>query len=103
MRTAFETDLAETCAKRNTNVGLLAYSPLAGGALSGKYNSAPAAELANARFNLFTGFMERFNKSLAREAVAAYVKLAKSAGYAGPREGSGEGGQNNKKLSRCKA
>ena len=30
VRTAFETDLAETCAQRQCNVGLLAYSPLAG-------------------------------------------------------------------------
>jgi aryl-alcohol dehydrogenase-like predicted oxidoreductase len=39
------------------NVSLLAYSPIAGGALSGKYlnNDAPA----NARFNLFKGYMNR--------------------------------------------
>ncbi len=37
VRSGFETDLAEACAKRNCNVGLLAYSPLAGGVLSGKY------------------------------------------------------------------
>ena len=30
VRTAYETDLAETCAPRQCNVGLLAYSPLAG-------------------------------------------------------------------------
>ncbi len=36
VRGAFETDLAEVCAPRQCNVGLLAYSPLAGGALSGK-------------------------------------------------------------------
>ena len=30
VRGAFETDLAETCSPRNANVGLLAYSPLAG-------------------------------------------------------------------------
>lgn len=37
VRSAFETDLAETCSEANCNIGLLAYSPLAGGALSGKY------------------------------------------------------------------
>ncbi len=31
VRGPFETDLAETCAQRQCNVGLLAYSPLAGG------------------------------------------------------------------------
>ena len=35
VRTAFETDLAETCSPKNANVGLLAYSPLAGGVLTG--------------------------------------------------------------------
>ena len=35
VRTAFETDLCETCSPKNANVGLLAYSPLAGGVLSG--------------------------------------------------------------------
>ena len=35
VRGAYETDLAETCAAHNGDVGLLAYSPLAGGVLSG--------------------------------------------------------------------
>ena len=76
-RGAFETDLAETCSPRNGNVGLLAYSPLAGGALTGKYRDGKAGGAGkNARFNLFAGYMERYNKSLAREAVAAYCDIA---------------------------
>jgi len=56
------------------NVGLLAYSPLAGGSLSGKYvDKTPEG----ARFSLFPGYMERFNKSLAKDAVAEYVEVAK--------------------------
>lgn len=39
---SFETELAEACAPRNYNVGLLPWSPLAGGALSGA-PSAPNA------------------------------------------------------------
>lgn len=40
------------CAPRQANVGLLAYSPLAGGALSGKYtDKAPEG----ARFTIFPG------------------------------------------------
>lgn len=39
VRTAFETDLCETCSPKNANVGLLAYSPLAGGVLSGGWSS----------------------------------------------------------------
>lgn len=58
MRSAFETDLAEACAPRQCNVGLLAYSPLAGGALSGKYIKGSQGH-EKARFNIFPGYMER--------------------------------------------
>jgi aryl-alcohol dehydrogenase-like predicted oxidoreductase len=40
----FEDDLAECC--RREKVGLLAYSPLAGGVLTGKYNQGPIPEKA---------------------------------------------------------
>jgi aryl-alcohol dehydrogenase-like predicted oxidoreductase len=74
-RTNFETDLAEVCSPRHTNVGLLAYSPLAGGSLSGKYvDGTPEG----ARFTLFPGYMDRFNKSLAKDAVAEYVAVRTS-------------------------
>lgn len=53
-RGPFDTDLAEVCAPRQCNVGLLAYSPLAGGALSGKYVQG-GDNLPNARFNMFPG------------------------------------------------
>lgn len=77
VRTPFETDLAEVCSPRNADVGLLAYSPLAGGSLSGKYvETTPEG----ARFTLFPGYMERFNKSLAKEAVAEYVRVAAAHG-----------------------
>lgn len=81
VRTAFETDLAEVCAPRQCNVGLLAYSPLAGGALTGKYIGAGSDERTKkSRFNLFPGYMARYNKSLAQEAVAAYVDVANKHG-----------------------
>ena len=80
VRGQFETDLAEVCAPRQGNVGLLAYSPLAGGALSGKYNTNTpgydAAALAKARFSLFQGYMARYQQSLVREAVDEYGKVA---------------------------
>lgn len=76
-RVLFETDLAEACAVTNHNIGLLAYSPLAGGSLTGKYQTGGPKE---SRFNLFPGYMERFNKSLAREAIAEYSKLAEDNG-----------------------
>jgi aryl-alcohol dehydrogenase-like predicted oxidoreductase len=77
-RGGFETDLAEMC--RRTDVSLLAYSPLAGGALSNKYATMSADQLKNARFNMFEGYMKRYNDSLAREAVAEYARIAKEAG-----------------------
>lgn len=57
-------DLVEVCLPQNCNVGLLAYSPLAGGSLSGKYLNSEKS--VNGRFNLFPGYMARYNKSLAR-------------------------------------
>ena len=56
-RGPFETNLSEVCSKRNCNVGLLAYSPLAGGSLSGKYNEG---DVEGARLSLFPGYMSRF-------------------------------------------
>ena len=59
-------------------VGLLAYSPLAFGALSGKYLNNQKPE--GARLTLF----ERFNRYLnpqATEATEAYVNLAKKRGF----------------------
>lgn len=80
VRGAFETDLAEVCAPRQGNVGLLAYSPLAGGALSGKYiqgsTTAGGEDISKSRFNLFQGYMQRYTKSLAREATEQYVEVA---------------------------
>ena len=53
VRAAIETDMLEVLAPRQLNVGLLAYSPLAGGSLTGKYAAGKADP--NARFNLFPG------------------------------------------------
>ncbi|XRB12815.1 aldo-keto reductase [Pseudoscourfieldia marina] len=84
VRSSYETDLAEVCAPRNCNVSLLAYSPLAGGSLSGKYCDVddPATNplTKNARFSLFPGYMERFQKSRAMEAARKYADLARRYG-----------------------
>ncbi|PNG99507.1 Protein tas, partial [Tetrabaena socialis] len=74
VRVPFETDLAETC--RHHHVSLLAYSPLAGGMLSAKYNHRSDAELQSARFNLFPGYMARYKMSAVQEAVGEYEKVA---------------------------
>eukprot|EP00242_Pyramimonas_sp_CCMP2087_P011758 CAMPEP_0198200536 /NCGR_PEP_ID=MMETSP1445-20131203/3543_1 /TAXON_ID=36898 /ORGANISM="Pyramimonas sp., Strain CCMP2087" /LENGTH=367 /DNA_ID=CAMNT_0043870643 /DNA_START=271 /DNA_END=1374 /DNA_ORIENTATION=- len=77
---AFETDLAEACAPRNYNVGLLPWSPLAGGALTGKYLDGIHNAPANARFQKYPKFMSRFQSELSAAAVAKYAKIAKEAG-----------------------
>ena len=71
VRSAFETDLAEVCAPRQCNVGLLAYSPLAGGALSGKYIAGGKGH-EKSRFNIFPGYMER---CVMRACAAAALEL----------------------------
>jgi aryl-alcohol dehydrogenase-like predicted oxidoreductase len=58
-------------------IGLLAYSPLAFGHLTGKYlNDKPA----NARFTRFPQFGPRYGKPNVKPAVAAYAELAASRG-----------------------
>lgn len=58
-------------------VGLLAYSPLAFGALSGKYLNGARPE--GARLTLFTRF-QRYLNPLAENATEAYVNLARDNG-----------------------
>uniref|UniRef100_A0A7S0HUD1 NADP-dependent oxidoreductase domain-containing protein n=1 Tax=Hanusia phi TaxID=3032 RepID=A0A7S0HUD1_9CRYP len=80
-RVDFETDLDEVCAPNNCNVGLLAYSPLAGGILSGKYtDKADPEESKKWRLNLFEGYMARFMQSSAKKAADDYAALAQKFG-----------------------
>ncbi|AFZ10354.1 NADP-dependent oxidoreductase domain protein [Oscillatoria nigro-viridis PCC 7112] len=67
----FHLNLAETC--RFKNVGLMAYSPLGFGLLTGKYlNGIPE----NSRLALFAGFGQRYDKTNLNDAVKAYVEIA---------------------------
>lgn len=67
----FDSALAEACYREN--IGLLAYSPLGFGYLSGKYvNEKPE----NTRISLFPNFGQRYHKPNVSEAVAAYVEIA---------------------------
>ncbi len=67
----FDSALAE--AVYYENIGLLAYSPLGFGFLTGKYiNGKPE----KARATLFQGFGQRYFKPNVQEAVAAYVEIA---------------------------
>lgn len=58
-------------------VGLLAYSPLAFGHLTGKYVENPQAK---GRVTMFLGYAQRYKKPGVFPAAAAYAKLAKAHG-----------------------
>jgi aryl-alcohol dehydrogenase-like predicted oxidoreductase len=59
------------------NVGLLAYSPLAFGHLTGKYIDDPAAR---GRVTMFLGYAQRYKKPNVPIASAAYTALARQHG-----------------------
>ncbi|NRR90041.1 aldo/keto reductase [Winogradskyella undariae] len=67
----FEGDMAEVAHREN--IGLLAYSPMAFGVLSGKYIKGTAAD--DARLKLFPRF-SRYNSVQATEATKRYLKIA---------------------------
>ena len=67
----FEVDLAEV--SHRENIGLLAYSPMAFGVLSGKY--IKGTDKDNARLNLFPRF-SRYSSPQATEAAKRYLKIA---------------------------
>jgi len=75
VRKDYEAGLSEAC--YHHNVGLLPYSPLAGGILTGKYREKTPKD---ARLNLFPGFMDRYRSSLNEEAANAYGDIAVEAG-----------------------
>lgn len=74
---AFELGLHEMCHREQ--VGLLAYSPLAFGLLSGKYLATPQAA---GRMTLFPAFGRRYEKPNVPLAVAEYAALANTHGLA---------------------
>ncbi|MFT5626840.1 MAG: aryl-alcohol dehydrogenase-like predicted oxidoreductase [Glaciecola sp.] len=67
----FEGDMAEIAIREE--IGLLAYSPMAFGVLSGKYIKGTAAD--NARLKLFPRFA-RYSGDKATEATKRYMKIA---------------------------
>ncbi|WP_280563660.1 NADP(H)-dependent aldo-keto reductase [Chromohalobacter sp. 48-RD10] len=72
---SFEVGLAEIAHRED--VGLLAYSPLAFGALTGKY--LDGARPPQGRLTLFERF-KRYTSDLAEEAIGAYVGIAREHG-----------------------
>jgi aryl-alcohol dehydrogenase-like predicted oxidoreductase len=75
MNRSFETGLAEIC--HHLQVGLLAYSPLAFGHLTGKYLADPNAK---GRISLFQNFGQRYAKPNVPAASKEYVHIAQEAG-----------------------
>jgi aryl-alcohol dehydrogenase (NADP+) len=71
-----DNDLAEVLFREG--MSLLAYSPLAGGLLSGKYGDG--AQPSGARYTQFETVGARYRKPIVREATAAYVALARQRG-----------------------
>jgi aryl-alcohol dehydrogenase-like predicted oxidoreductase len=71
-----DNDLAEVLYREG--MSLLAYSPLAGGMLSGKYLNA--GQPPRSRFSLFDTLGVRFRKPMVRAAIDAYAALAKQRG-----------------------
>ena len=69
---SFEAGLSEVAI--NEEVGLLPYSPLAGGVLSGKYLNGKKPE--NARMTLFERMRGRYSNQHAENAVLEYQKIA---------------------------
>ncbi len=69
----FEGDMAEIAIREN--IGLLAYSPMAFGVLSGKYIQGTASE--NSRLKLFPRFA-RYSSEQATNATKEYLKIAES-------------------------
>ncbi len=71
-----DNDLAETLFREK--MSLLAYSPLGGGILAGKYLAG--AQPPGTRYTLFDGVGARFRKPIVHEASEAYAALAKRRG-----------------------
>ena len=70
---SFENGLSEICYREK--VGLLAYSALAGGVLTGKY--AAGARPPGSRFDGNRGFVDRWIKPRAVDAAEAYAAVAR--------------------------
>jgi aryl-alcohol dehydrogenase (NADP+) len=73
---AVDGDLAETLHRES--MSLLAYSPLAGGMLTGKYRGG--TKPAGARYTRFNTIGTRFQKPLVHEAVEAFAAVAQRRG-----------------------
>jgi len=77
MLRTFETELAEACAPSHYNLGLLPWSPLAGGVLTGKYLGDKPHGSRNVKY---PEFQARFFKNQTQAAVKEYTTIARRFG-----------------------
>lgn len=77
VRNDFESGMIEACSINNGNLGLIAYSPLAGGALTGKYLDTASIH-QDYRLQKYIGFMHRYISSPAADAIREYMEVAES-------------------------
>ena len=75
-RNAYETSMHETC--QFTGTAFLAHSPLAGGALTGKYAKETASR--SSRLLKYPGYTARYLLPTVSEAVKAYATMADNYG-----------------------
>ena len=73
---SFEVGLAEIAIRES--VGLLAYTPLASGYLSGKYRNGMMPK--NSRIALFSSYFPRYQTANGQKAIEEYWNLAKNCG-----------------------
>ncbi len=76
VRRDFEVNLSEVALSEN--IGLLAYSPLAGGLLTGKYRGGVKPE--GSRFHVFPDMMGYYDNPRTHAAVTMYQSLAEEVG-----------------------
>ena len=77
---SFETELAEACAESNYDIGLLPWTPLGGGALTGKYlDGARPTEARLVKYEKY-GFHQRYLNAPSVEATREYKKIADECG-----------------------
>jgi aryl-alcohol dehydrogenase-like predicted oxidoreductase len=75
VRNDMETGMIEACSKVNGNLAVVASSPLAGGALTGKYLDPKHID-PSARMRKYVGYMDRFICPPSREATSLYKNVA---------------------------
>mmetsp|Transcript_20054 Transcript_20054/g.38859 ORF Transcript_20054/g.38859 Transcript_20054/m.38859 type:complete len:190 (+) Transcript_20054:88-657(+) len=74
----FEYELAEACDEENANIGLLPWSVLAGGRLTGKYEGGKKPE--KSRHALFPKFQNRYFRDQLDPVIAKYKAIADACG-----------------------